>query len=138
MDVRAFAFRDDEVLLVRNLDDGLWAPPGGWAEIGERPSQVAEKELREESGYEGQAVKLIGLYDRDLRGRLRWPFHGYSIHFLCRLSGADPGEIDEREATEAGFFGADGLPDLSVRIWRDQVAKAFAHLHDPLLPADFD
>jgi ADP-ribose pyrophosphatase YjhB (NUDIX family) len=30
---------DDEgrVLLVRRADDGLWAMPGGWAELGETP-----------------------------------------------------------------------------------------------------
>ena len=138
VDVRAFAFREERVLLIRNLDDGLWAPPGGWAEVGERPGQAAEKELREESGYAGRAVKLIGLYDRDLRGRRRWPFHGYSAHFLCRLSGADPGEIDRREASEAGFFSRDELPELSVRVRQDQVATAFAHLDDPHRPAHFD
>jgi len=56
VDVRAVAFREGRILLVRNRDDGLWSPPGGWVEVGERPSQAAEKELRDESGFSGRAV----------------------------------------------------------------------------------
>ena len=37
IDVRAAAFCDGEVLLMRGLDDGLWTVPGGWAEVGETP-----------------------------------------------------------------------------------------------------
>ena len=34
----------------------VWTLPGGWAEVGEKPSRAAEKELGEESGYRGRAV----------------------------------------------------------------------------------
>ena len=41
VDVRAAVFREgprgDGILLVREPEDGLWSPPGGWADVGECP-----------------------------------------------------------------------------------------------------
>lgn len=138
VDVRAAAFRDGRVLLVRGLDDGLWALPGGWAEVGEKPSQAAEKELREESGHHGHAVKLIGLYERDVRGKARWPFYAYKVYFLCELEDVEPAPVQVSEIIEAGFFAEDDLPELSRRTPPEHLARAFAHLHDASLLADFD
>jgi ADP-ribose pyrophosphatase YjhB (NUDIX family) len=78
VDVRAAAFRDGRVLFVRGADDGLWTLPGGWAEVGESPRAAVEKELREESGFRGRAVKLVGAYERDGRdSRFKFRlFHG--------------------------------------------------------------
>jgi ADP-ribose pyrophosphatase YjhB (NUDIX family) len=138
LDVRAIAFRDGRILLVRGLDDGLWTPPGGWIEVNEPPSAAAEKELREESGYTGRAVKLIAVWERDARDRPRWPFYAYKLCFLCELEDGDPAPPQASEITEVGFFAADGLPPLSARIDRRHIARAFAHARDPTLPADFD
>lgn len=138
VDVRAAAFRDGRVLLVCGADDGLWTLPGGWCEVGEAPSVAAEKELREESGYTGRAVKLVALYNRDVRDRPRWPFHAYKLVFLCELSDGEPGAPHADEVTGVRFFAVDELPELSERVRRDQVKRAFAHARDPTLPADFD
>ena len=138
LDVRACAFRDGRVLLVRGADDGQWALPGGWAEVGESPRVAVEKELREESGYRGRAVKLIGLYERDVRDRPRWPFHGWKVSFLCELDDADPEPPQATEIVEVGFFAEDELPELSERVLPSQLADAFAHARDPSRPADFD
>lgn len=138
VDVRAAAFRDGRVLLVRGLDDGLWTLPGGWAEVGEKPSRAAEKELGEESGYRGRAVKLIGLYERDVRGKARWPFYAYKVYFLCELDDVEPEPVQASEIIEAGFFAEDALPELSRRTPPEHLARAFEHLRDASLPADFD
>jgi len=138
VDVRAAAFRDGRVLLVRGLDDGLWTLPGGWAEVGEKPSAAAEKELREESGHRGRAVRLIGMYERDVRGRGRFPFYAYKVYFLCELDDADPEPVQASEIIEAAFFAENDVPDLSPRTPPEHLTRAFAHLRDPSLPADFD
>jgi ADP-ribose pyrophosphatase YjhB (NUDIX family) len=138
VDVRAAAFRDGRVLLVRGLDDGLWTLPGGWAEVGEKPSRAVEKELSEESGHRGRAVKLIGLYERDVRRKARWPFYAYKVYFLCELDDVEPAPVQASEIIEAGFFAEDALPELSRRTPPEHLARAFAHLRDPSLPADFD
>jgi ADP-ribose pyrophosphatase YjhB (NUDIX family) len=138
LDVRAVAFRDDRILLVRGTDDDLWSPPGGWAEAGESPRAAVEKELREETGYEGRATKLIGIFERDARDRPRLPFHAWKAYFLCELSGKARSAPDASEVSEVGFFGETELPPLSLRTAPAQLTLSFAHARDPRRPADFD
>ena len=40
VDVRAAVFHDDEILLVKEPEDRLWSPPGGWADVGESPAEA--------------------------------------------------------------------------------------------------
>lgn len=138
LDVRAAAFRGDRILLVRGLDDGLWTAPGGWAEVGESPRAAAEKELREESGYRGRAMKLIGAFERDARDRPRWPFHAWKLYFLCELEPGDPAAAQASEVTDVGFFAVDDLPPLSPRSRARHLELAYEHLRDPSRQADFD
>jgi ADP-ribose pyrophosphatase YjhB (NUDIX family) len=137
VDVRAVAFRGDELLLVRGRDDRLWTPPGGWAEVGETPRAAAEKELREESGFSGRAVKLVGVWEVDSRHRPRWPFYGWKLVFLCELGGGEPAPPQASEILEVGFFPPDVLPALSGRITPEHLAAAVAHARDPSLPSYF-
>src|SRR5215470_12723502 len=65
VDVRGAVFHENRVLLVREHADGLWTIPGGWAEVGESPAEAVVREVREESGFETQAWKLVALYDRN-------------------------------------------------------------------------
>jgi ADP-ribose pyrophosphatase YjhB (NUDIX family) len=138
VDVRGVVFRDGRVLLVRGLDDRQWTLPGGWAEVGERPSQAVEKEVREESGYDVRAVKLLAVHDRDLRARPRWPVHGYKLFFLCELLSEDPAEPSPHETDGAEFFSEDDLPELSERVGAKGLAWVFDHLRDPSLATEFD
>lgn len=64
VDVRGVVFQDNKILMVKEKIDGAWALPGGWADIGLSPKEVVVKEVREESGYEVQAVRLLGVYDK--------------------------------------------------------------------------
>jgi ADP-ribose pyrophosphatase YjhB (NUDIX family) len=138
IDVRSIAFRGEEVLLVRGRDDGLWTPPGGWAEVGESPRAAAEKELREESGYGGRAVDLLGVFELDVRGRPRWPFYGWKLVFLCELDDAEPAAHQAFEIAEVGFFAENALPELSGRIRGEHLTLAFEHRRDPSQRVVFD
>jgi ADP-ribose pyrophosphatase YjhB (NUDIX family) len=138
VDVRGVVFHASKVLLVRGLDDRQWTLPGGWAEVGERPSQAVEKEVREESGYDVRAVKLLAVHDRDLRERPRWPVHGYKLFFRCELLRDEPAEPSPHETDAAEFFAEDDLPELSERVGAKGLAWVFEHLRDPSLPTEFD
>jgi ADP-ribose pyrophosphatase YjhB (NUDIX family) len=65
VDVRAAVFRGGRILLVKESDDGGWAVPGGWADVGESAAEGAVREVYEEAGYRVRAVRLISAYDRD-------------------------------------------------------------------------
>ena len=138
IDVRAAAFRDGRVLMVRGLDDGLWTLPGGWAEVGESPRAAAEKELREESGYRGRVVKIVGVYEQDLRSRPRLPFHAWKLSFLCELADAEPDSPHASEIDAVEFYAEDALPELSSRVSPQHLQEVFRHLRDPSRATDFD
>jgi ADP-ribose pyrophosphatase YjhB (NUDIX family) len=136
LDVRGVVARGQEVLLVRGTDDERWTLPGGWAEVGETPSFAVEKEVRQESGYEVRAAKLLAVLNRDARERPRFPYHGWKLYFLCEeLSEGAPDGI---ETDAVGFYGEDELPELSFRLPPAHLARVFAHLRDPSLPTEFE
>jgi ADP-ribose pyrophosphatase YjhB (NUDIX family) len=138
IDVRAAAFLDERVVLVRNVDDGLWSLPGGWAEVGERPRQSAEKELLEESGYRGCVVDVVGVYDRDIRDRPRAPAHIWKLVFLCELEDRARAGVNEAEIDAVGCFGEEELPPLSGRTTPEQLASCFALARERSRPREVD
>ena len=49
VDIRAIVFQNQKLLMVREKHDGKWSLPGGWADIGLSPKEVAVKEVKEET-----------------------------------------------------------------------------------------
>jgi ADP-ribose pyrophosphatase YjhB (NUDIX family) len=137
VDVRAAVFQDDRILLVRELEDGCWTFPGGWAEVGQSAAESVEREVREESGYLVKAVKLLACWDRDRYPHPAIPFHAYKLLFRCELVGGSPSASSE--TTDVGFFAEDQIPPLSTtRTLPGQISFAFASLYDPDAPTVFD
>lgn len=137
VDVRAALFRDDTILLVREREDGGWTLPGGWADVGESPADATVREVREESGYQTRAVKLLALYDRNRHGHPPIPFHAYKLFFQCELLGGAPAPSSETTAVD--WFAADALPALSTsRVTAAQIHRFFEHYRNPGWPTDFD
>lgn len=64
VDIRGVVFRENKVLLVREKIDGAWALPGGWSDIGLSPSEVAVKEIKEESGFDVVPMRLLAVLDK--------------------------------------------------------------------------
>jgi ADP-ribose pyrophosphatase YjhB (NUDIX family) len=129
----------DRLLLIRERVDGRWSPPGGFADPPDTPSQAVAREVREETGYGAEAVKLVGCWDRDRRGHVpRLPISIYKLFFLCRPTG-DQQAPQELETLEIGWFAIDDLPELSPgRVNRWQLERMLVHHHDPSLPTEFD
>ncbi len=107
VDVRGAVFQDGKLLLVRERADGGWTMPGGWADVGEVPSQAAEREVWEEAGFRVKARKLIGVYDANRIEPLEI-FHAFKIVFLCELLGG--GARPSGETSEVSFFDLDEIP----------------------------
>ena len=138
VEVRGAVIRDDRVLLVREACDGLWALPGGFADVGISPAENIVKEIREEASLKVSASAIYGIrhkarheYDADVRDF-------YKIFFLCEpRDDADP--VPGLEATEAGFFGLDDLPPLSTgRVLTKDIEAAFRFRDDPQNLLHFD
>ena len=137
VDVRGAVFRGDTLLFVREREDGCWTLPGGWADIGDSPSEVAVREVFEESGYHTRAVKLLAVYDRDKQGHPPLSHYVYKLFFHCELIGGVPSSSIETD--EVAFFGENEIPELSLtRILPAQIARIFEHYRHPDWPTDFD
>jgi len=136
--VRGAVFRDDGILLVRELTDGRWSLPGGWADVNHSPAENLVREIQEESGFTARVIKLAAAWDRRRHGHFPpHPHHVYLLFFLCELTGgaARPG----LETSDVDFFAEDALPELSIaRVTEAQIRRMFEHRRRPELPADFD
>jgi 8-oxo-dGTP pyrophosphatase MutT (NUDIX family) len=120
MCVEAAVFCEGKVLLIQRSDDRTWAIPGGLLEVGESPAQGAERELWEEAGIHGKAVRLLALYDSRF-----WPARSRmqlcTAQFLIQADGS-PGlhaSIENTtsslaETLDVGFFAEDELPELHI------------------------
>lgn len=139
LDVRGAVFQGDRILLVRERSSGKWTLPGGWVDVGESPSTAVVRELREESGYQTRAVKLIGLYDRDKHAREPHLWHVWKAFFLCELVDGVQHSTDH-EVTEARFFARDHIPELdAARVTPDvYLDRIYGHRAHPEWPTDFD
>jgi ADP-ribose pyrophosphatase YjhB (NUDIX family) len=135
--VRGAAFRDGKILMVREITDGRWSLPGGWADVNQTAGQCVEREIWEESGFTARAVKLAAVWDRRRHGHPPAPFSIYQMFFLCQLTGGAP--TPSIETSEIGFFAEDELPELSPgRVQAPQIHRMFAHHRQPDLPTEFD
>ena len=77
------------VAIVRRSDNGRWALPGGWAEVGTPPPVNALRELKEESGLDGEIEELVGVYDNKTF-YAEAPYHFYTCLFRVRITGGEP------------------------------------------------
>lgn len=137
VDVRGACFRDGRVLLVRERSDGGWCLPGGWADVGDAPSQAAVREVREEAGFDCVARKVIGVFDANRGGEPLSAFHAFKVIFYCDITGGAP--RPDHEILEVGFFAREALLPLSgFRTTPAQLAECFAHLDDPGRATAFD
>jgi ADP-ribose pyrophosphatase YjhB (NUDIX family) len=123
-----------ELLLTQRSDSGIWLYPVGWADVGYSPSEVAVKEVLEETGIEVEPVSLLAVIDGFRHGFTRIPL--YSLVFHCRAIG---GELKAHplETLDVGFFARDALPEPlgGAGGWVD---RAFAVIGGETLPCDFD
>ena len=136
VDVRGAIIRDGKILLIQERADGNWAMPGGWADLGNAPASVAEREVWEESGFRVKAEKVVAVIDANRIEPMEF-YHAYKIIFLCRLLDGEPRTSYETLAVD--FFAPDHLPPLSVyRTNEAMLREVFAHVADPDRPTAFD
>ena len=137
LDVRSAVFRDNKILLVKEIVDGKWSLPGGWADVNTSLSESVLKECREEAGAVVKPKRIIAVHLANRKNNTRLPYTIYKIFVECELQ-----SIEFRDNTEtqgSGFFGLDDLPPLSTsRTTRKQIEMCFEATKQEVIEPEFD
>lgn len=137
VDVRGAVFSGERILLVREVSDGRWTLPGGWADVNQSPAECAVREVREESGFIVRATKLAAVYDYQRRNAPHHLDSIYKLFFVCEITGGEARPSEE--TSEVEFFPRLELPPLSLgRTTLAQIETMYRHREEPGLAADFD
>ncbi|MDF7811506.1 NUDIX hydrolase [Hymenobacter sp. YC55] len=138
VDVRAVLFRGtEEILLVQEkVDANNWSLPGGWADVGYTPFEVAVKEAHEETGYHVLARRLLALFDKKNHPHPPQPWYVYKAFVLCEITGGTL--LTETPETAGGsWFREEEIAGLSLsvdRVTASQLTTLFQFARQPELP----
>jgi 8-oxo-dGTP diphosphatase len=125
---------DGRLLLLRRAKDpwkGRWDIPGGFCDADEHPITTAEREAREETGFEVEVTGFLGMWLD------RYPDPSDAEHprvtlnaYYHATAGAALAPPDDAETTELGWFEPDALPpeiafphhaEAVLAAWREAV-----------------
>jgi ADP-ribose pyrophosphatase YjhB (NUDIX family) len=111
------------VALIKRADNGRWALPGGYAEVGSPPSENALRELHEETGFVGELERFVGVYDNKRFGSTA-AYQFYICLFRARILGgvATP----SLETLEVVLTDPRELPEDTSVLQRTMLADAVA------------
>ena len=116
------AFDDaGRVALIKRADNGRWALPGGYAEVGSSPSANALRELHEETGFAGEVQRLVGVYDNRQFASVS-PYQFYICCFRARIIGGDA--TASSETVEVVLADPGELPENMSLLQRTMLADA--------------
>ena len=125
---------EGKILLIQRADSGVWLYPTGWADVGYSASEVAVKEVKEETGIDIEPLRLIAVLDGIRLGFTRVPL--YSLVFFCKNVGGEL-EAHPLETTDVGWFGEDALPS-PLAGWQRWAPHAFRAIRGEPVDVLFD
>lgn len=119
-----------EVLLIRRADNGQWAYPGGYMDLGESAAEAAAREAYEETGVHSEPIHLVGAYtgpDHQVTYANGDQAQFSSAVFACRYLDGEP-RADGVETLEARWFPPDvrALPAPMKPRVRRRLAEALS------------
>ena len=106
LDTRAAIFRNNKILLVHE-NNGTWSLPGGWCDVLESVKSNTEKEVREETGLNVKAVKIISIQDRNKHNK---PVYAYGVCKIVLCEVINGKFVENIETTEIRYFSLQDLP----------------------------
>jgi len=118
----------NKILLVRRVDNGRWAVPGGYMEPGESAAEASAREVLEETGLQVRVGRLIAVYSNP-NILVEYP-DGSRYQIVALYFAAEPigGELrPSSETTEVGYFSPGEIEQLEMgKFDRQRVTDAFS------------
>lgn len=128
IDTRAAIFQDGKILLVHE-NNGTWSLPGGWCDVDQSVASNTIKEVKEETGLDASAEKLIAVQDWRKHNRCNLPYGVVKIFVLCKVMGGS--FEDNIETTEIRYFAKDELPEnLAVEKTTEEQIRLCFEAHE--------
>ena len=137
IDTRALIFKDNKILLVHE-NNGTWSLPGGWCDVLESIKSNTEKEVKEETGLNVRAIKVIAIQDRNKHNK---PIYAYGVCKVFVLCDIIDGEfIKNIETTEIEYFALDNIPNnlAEEKTNKEQIEMCFEAYNDKNWETQFD
>lgn len=136
LDTRAVIFKDNKILLVHE-NNGTWSLPGGWVDVLESVKSNTIKEVKEETGLNVLAKKIIAIQDRNKHNK---PIYAYGVCKIFVLCDIIDGKFEKNiETTEIDYFSIDNLPLLAEeKNNKEQIAMCFKAVEDENWQVEFD
>lgn len=111
IDTRAAIFKEDKILLVQEKN-GLWSLPGGWCDVDISVRENTVKEVKEESGLDVTADRIIAVQDRAKHNLPVYAYGVCKIFVLCSVIG---GVFEDNiETMGFSYFPIDRIPELAT------------------------
>ena len=137
IDVRAVMIENNQILMVKELIDGKWSLPGGWAEVDLSLSENVKKEVKEEAGLEVEVQRLLAVLDAKNKNPAPAPYGIYKILVECKRTGGSFSA--NMETCDCALFSLENLPELSTgRITAEQIEMCFKAARDKDFVPVFD
>lgn len=95
----------NHVLMCLRTDCDYWNLPGGGLEKWESPSQWVIREIKEETGFDAEVTKLLGIYSKSHKDEIVFSFE-------CRIIGGKI--ILNEEAKDIKFFPGHEIPENTL------------------------
>ena len=136
IDTRAAVFEHEKILLVKE-NNGKWSLPGGWVDVNLSVKENTVKEVKEESGLDVTADRIIAIQDRDRHNLPAYAYGVCKIFVLCSVIG---GEFEKNiETTEFRYFNKAELPELATeKNTKEQIEMCFNAYYNKNWIVEFD
>lgn len=137
VDTRAAVFVNDKILLVHE-NNGTWSLPGGWCDVDQSVASNTEKEVKEETGFNVTAEKVIAIQDWRKHNVTNYAYGVVKVFILCKYqSGKFENNI---ETTEIKFFKKEELPNklATEKCTKEQILMCFNFYESQNMPTLFD
>ena len=137
VDTRAAIFKGNKILLTHE-NNGTWSLPGGWCDVLESVKSNTEKEVKEETGLDVEATKIISIQDRNKHNKPVYAYGVCKVIVMCNVIG---GKFTKNiETTETQYFSLDELPEnlAEEKTNKEQIEMCFNAYNDKNWQTLFD
>lgn len=137
IDTRAAIFKDGRILLVHE-NNGTWSLPGGWCDVLESVKSNTIKEVKEETGLDAEAVRIIAIQDRNKHNKPLYAYGICKIFVLCNVIGGK--FLENIETTEIKYFSLEEIPSnlAEEKTSREQIEMCFEAFNNENWQIQFD